>query len=310
MNLQQLNYFVAVAKSRSFTRASESCFVAQPALSQQIRKLEEELGLPVFERRPQGVTLTAAGAAFLEYAQEALRQVEQGKRRVSDLREVNHTVVTITCLPTVAAYWLPEILALHRSQCPGTEIAIRETAGITPEDLDMHEDLALVQLPEDPSCGDPSVHVERLFVDEQVLVLPPEHRLYRGAVTDERVPLRELADEPLILPSPGCGMTRTIARALADARVTPCVRLQTSQIEAIYAMVAAGLGIGIIPMMALNRTHPAIRWRRLADPVPQRTIALALSSSRALSTAASSLVSMIRAAARKTAERENHPVGS
>src|SRR5438876_10980678 len=132
MNLQQLGYFVAVARTRNFTRAAESCFVAQPALSQQIRKLEEELGLPVFERRRRGVDLTVAGTAFHAYAEQVLQLVAEGKQRVSDLQNVRHGVTTLVCLPTVATYWLPPIISKYRQKYPEVEIHIHEHAGCSP----------------------------------------------------------------------------------------------------------------------------------------------------------------------------------
>jgi LysR family hydrogen peroxide-inducible transcriptional activator len=309
MNLQQLTYFVAVARTRNFTRAAEACFVAQPALSQQVRKLEEELGLPVFERRPQGVALTAAGTAFLEYAENALRLVQQGKQRVADLREVRSGCVTLTCLPTLATYWLPKVIALHRARFPEAEIVIHEKAGSGPDDFQEGQfDLALVQLAHETIKQDPCMRVEKMFVDEQMLVLPHGHRLLtEPAYLRRGIPLRELADEPLVLPGVGCGMMRTIAHAFAEARIHPGARIQTSQIEAIYEMVAAGLGVGIMPAMASHRDYPRVTWRRFADPVPQRTIALVTSSTAAPSFAAAALIKEIRALARSTAENELKP---
>lgn len=305
MNLQQLTYFVAVARSRSFTRAAESCFVAQPALSQQVRKLEEELGLPVFERRRTGVSLTVAGTAFLAYAEEALRLVQEGKQRVGDLKDVRKGVVTITCLPSVATYWLPRVVARFRTEFPDVEISIQERAGCTPEEFqdDDLSDLGILQLSEESQPVAEALRVERLFTDEQVLILPADHRLashqgYRSS----GVPLRELADEPFVLPGAGCGMTRTIARAFAEARIQPRVRLQTSQIEAIYEMVAAGLGVGMMPMMALHRSYPEVVWRQIAHPSPHRTIVLVTNNAAALTPAAASFAACLRSLAHVTAQ--------
>lgn len=305
MNLQQLGYFVSVARTRNFTRAAESCFVAQPALSQQIRKLEEELGLPVFERRRRGVDLTVAGTAFLAYAEQVLQLVAEGKQRVSDLQKVRHGVIALMCLPTVATYWLPRVISRYRQHYPDVEIQIHEHAGCTPQDFhNAIADLGIVQLGEELSSrGDGAVRVERLFVDEQVLIFPANHRLVsNGAYTDQPIPLRAVAGEAFVLPKSSCGMSRVIAQAFSEAGIQPRVRLETSQVEAVYEMVSAGLGIGLMPAMAMNREHRNICWRRVRRPVPRRTIALASSSDRSLSPASAAFIQIVREVARQTGQ--------
>ncbi|HUI98872.1 MAG TPA: LysR family transcriptional regulator [Usitatibacter sp.] len=299
MNLQQLGYFVAVARSRSFTRAAETCFVAQPALSQQIRKLEEELGLPVFERRRRGVDLTLAGTAFLEYAEQVLKLVEESRQRISDLQSVRQGSISVMCLPTVATYWLPPIISRYRGQYPEIDVRIHEHAGCTPEDFSRGVwDVGIVQLPESHERAAPDTRTERLFVDEQLLVVPAGHRLAGAAGTiAPAVPLREAAGEAFILPKPACGMSRTISQAFSDAGFVPRVCLETSQIEAVCEMVSAGLGVGLMPAMASGRRNAGVRWRRLKNPVPRRTIALAWDSARSLSPAAAAFVAIVREAA-------------
>lgn len=300
MNLQQLAYFVAVARSRNFTHAAESCFVAQPALSQQIRKLEEELGLPVFERRRRGVALTVAGTAFLTYAEQALKLVAEGKQHVSDLQKVRHGVVAVACLPTVATYWLPRIIAKYRRHYPDVQIQIHEHAGCTPQDFgNAIADLGIVQLGEESSGrGNALVQIERLFVDEQVLVLPAGHRLAQSGSSAQAIALKEVAGEPFVLPKPTCGMSRVISQAFSEAGFQPRVRLETSQLEAVCEMVSAGLGVGLMPAMAMHRDYPNVCWRRVKRPVPKRTIALAWSTEHGLSPAAAAFSDIVREEAR------------
>lgn len=299
MNLQQLGYFVAVARSRSFTRAAEACFVAQPALSQQIRKLEEELGLPVFERRRRGVELTLAGTAFLEYAEQVLKLVEESKQRISDLQSVRQGSISVLCLPTVATYWLPPIISQYRAQYPEIDVHIHEHAGCTPEDFSRAMcDVGIVQLGESHDRGAPDTRTEKLFVDEQLLVVPAGHRLAGAAGSiAPAVPLRDTAGEAFILPKPTCGMGRTLSQAFSDAGFVPRVRLETSQVEAVCEMVSAGLGVGLMPAMACGRKNAGVRWRHLKNPVPRRTIALAWDAARSLSPAAAAFIAVVRGAA-------------
>lgn len=299
MNLQQLGYFVAVARSRSFTRAAEACFVAQPALSQQIRKLEEELGLPVFERRRRGVDLTLAGTAFLEYAEQVLKLLEESKQRISDLQSVRQGSISVMCLPTVATYWLPPIISQYRAQYPDIDVHIQEHAGCTPEDFSRAVcDVGIVQLAQSHDRATPDTRTERLFVDEQLLVVPVGHRLAGSAeAIAPAIALRDAAGEAFILPKPTCGMSRTISQAFSDAGFVPRVRLETSQVEAICEMVSAGLGVGLMPAMASGRKNRGVRWRRLRNPVPRRTIALAWDSARSLAPAAAAFIALVRGAA-------------
>ena len=308
MNLQQLGYFVAVARSRNFTRAADSCFVAQPALSQQIRKLEEELGLPVFERRRRGVDLTVAGTAFLAYAEQVLKLVAEGKQCVSDLQNVRHGKVVVVCLPTVATYWLPQIISKYRRQYPDVEIKIHEHPGCTPQDFgNAIADIGIVQLSEESSGrGNAMVRVERLFMDELVLIFPAGHRFAEsGTSADEAIALKEAAGEAFVLPKPTCGMSRIISQAFADAGFQPRVRLETSQVEAVCEMVSAGLGIGLMPEMAMYRDYPNLCWRRVKKPVPRRTIALAWFSDHSVAPATAAFIELVREAARHA----SHPGG-
>lgn len=301
MNLQQLGYFVAVARSRNFTRAAESCFVAQPALSQQIHKLEQELGLPVFERHRRGVGLTVAGAAFLAYAEQVLKLVDEGKQRVSDLKKVRHGSIAVVCLPTIATYWLPRIISEYRQAYPEVEVQIQERVGCTLEDFcNAIADIGIVQLDEEPDVRSSKlVQFERMFVDELVLVLPKGHRLAMHPPGSDPVPLREVAGEPFVLPKAACGMGRVIARAFAEAGFQPRVRLETSQVEAVCEMVSAGLGVGLMPGLAMHRPYPNISWRTVSKPVPKRTIAMARPANHTLSPAVDAFLRIAREAARE-----------
>lgn len=301
MNLQQLGYFVAVARSKNFTRAAEACFVAQPALSQQIHKLEQELGLPVFERHRRGVGLTVAGAAFLAYAEQVLKLVDEGRQRVSDLKKVRHGSIAVVCLPTIATYWLPRIISKYRQSYPEVEVQIQERVGCTLDDFgNAIADIGIVQLNEE--VGAPSskaVQFERLFVDELVLVVPKGHALATRPSDAGAVPLREVAGESFVLPNAACGMGRVIWRAFAEAGFQPRVRLETSQVEAVCEMVSAGLGVGIMPSLAMNRPYRNVSWRRVNKPVPKRTIALARPANHTLSPAVDAFLRIAREAARE-----------
>jgi DNA-binding transcriptional LysR family regulator len=174
-------------------------------------------------------------------------------------------------------------------------VQIQEHAGCTPEDFrGAIADVGIVQLGEAVAGRIGSgVQAERLFVDEQVLIFPIGHRLAAGPA-EQPVALKEVAGEAFVLPKASCGMSRVIAQAFSEAGVQPRVRLETSQVEAVCEMVAAGLGIGLMPTMAMQRSYPNLRWRRVRKPVPRRTIGLAWSNERSLSPAAAAFMQIVR----------------
>jgi DNA-binding transcriptional LysR family regulator len=302
-------YFVSVAEQKNFTRAAEACLVAQPALFQQIRKLEDELRTPLFVRHRRGIELTAAGAAFLNYAKNALQLLSEGKKRVADIREFRLGIVTVMCAPTIATYWLPKVVSRYRGLYPDVEIRIIEKSGCEPTDLNQTmADVGVVQLDGPTTASARPLHQERLFADEQVVVFQANHALGQQANGARRaVPLLALANEALVLPKPPCGLRGIAARAFADAGIQPRVALESSQVEAICEMVAAGLGVGLMPRMAMRRTYPGLRWRSLARPAPRQTIGLTWFADRGLSPAAGAFVDALREEAAQSRRDRTRP---
>ena len=296
ITLRQLIYFVTVARERNFTRAAALCRVAQPALSQQIAKLEHALGAPVCVRSKRGVQLTAQGLDFLEYAERSLNLLSEGKRRISDINQVRLGSVKMLCTPTIATYWLPKTILRYRQLFPDVELRIVEQPGCAPQDLeDSTIDFGIVQTePKLSALPCQSLHEEALFVDEQVLVLPRTHDLVRERDADAPVPFSLLNGESFILPKPPCGVSGLAARAFAIAGIQPKVVLETNQVEAVCQMVSAGLGIGLIPRMAMARGYSNLQWRSLTAPMLTRTIGMVWSLERRLSPAAAAFVGLLR----------------
>src|SRR5580698_1960236 len=126
MEMHQLRYVVAVARTRNFSRAAEQCHVSQPSLSQQIQKLEDELGEQLFDRMKREAKLTSHGEAFLHRAIRILEEVDAAKREATDARDLLRGKVTIGVLPTIAPYLLPDAMAEFTEKYPGVEIVVQE----------------------------------------------------------------------------------------------------------------------------------------------------------------------------------------
>ena len=149
MELHQLRYFLAVVRTKNFSRAAEQCHVAQPSLSQQIMKLEDELGEKLFERTKREVALAPAGDLLKAYAERVLQEVESAGHHVREMRGLVRGRVTLGVLPTVAPYFLPRRLQAFTAKFPAVEVVVHEdtTDQLAAALLAKEVDLAVVSLP-------------------------------------------------------------------------------------------------------------------------------------------------------------------
>src|SRR5688572_30314046 len=177
MEMHQLRYVVAVARTGNFSRAAEQCHVAQPSLSQQIQKLEDELGERLFDRMKREAKLTSPGEAFLRRAVRILEEVDAARREATDAKQVPRGVLTVGVLPTIAPYLLPALVARFTQKFPNVEIVVQEdtTARLLKLALAYEIDFALASQP----IQDPRLELRELFAEELLLALPPGHPLTR-----------------------------------------------------------------------------------------------------------------------------------
>ena len=276
MQLDQIRYFLAVARHLSFTRAAEALPLSQPSLTNQIRKLERELGVPLFERTTRRVRLTPAGEDFVQAAQQILNLVETAQMEMQEFSGLKRGRVLIGTIPTVGAFSLPPLLARFHRQFSGIELAIQEEGSDVLLQLLLDEalDLAIITAAEAHPSG--ALQRQCLVVDEMVVLLPPDHHLSNR----EAVTLSELKDEQFVLFKPGYGLRRIVLDACADAGFTPTIAFETSQRETIYSMVQEGLGITLLPRSGIH--HAGYTWRLvpLDPPNVTRELSLAWKSTR------------------------------
>ena len=268
MEVHQLRYFCAVAEAGSFTRAAEREKVAQPSLSQQIMKLEEELGVRLFDRLGRTVRLTDPGQTFLPRARTILREMKAAKEEVVERETTVCGSVSMGVIPTIAPYFLPSRIALFSRKNP--RAAINVTEDITVRLMDQLRagiiDLAIVALPtrgNDFDCI--PLLTERLFA-----VLPKQHALARKRT----LMLKELREEPFLLLRDGHCFRETAMEACKQARILPQIVFESGQFSSIVAMVGAGLGISIVPEMALERRADC-NYVLIGDQKASRTIGIA-----------------------------------
>lgn len=272
MNLQDLRYLVAIAEHRHFGRAAEACFVSQPTLSTQLKKLERELGVDLLERGPRHVLLTDAGERILERARVVLAEEANIRNIARRAQDPEAGSIRIGLFPTLAPYLLPHVVPKLHARFPNLELLlVEEKTEIVLQRLrDGSLDVGVLALP----VHDPQLHGEYLFAEDFVLAIPSTHPLARS---DEPVDVSVLADEDVLLLEEGHCLRD---QALAVCQLTGGLEragFRATSLETLRQMVAAGVGMTLLPELAVQPPVPHsgdIRLRRFRDPVPRREIAM------------------------------------
>ena len=261
MELQQLRYFVAVAETANFTRASERCHVSQPSLSQQIINLEKELKHKLFHRLGRKAVLSEAGTVFLDRARRILFEVDDSTRELQDSPALERKI-TVGAITTIAPYLMPQLLALCRNRLPHLQVNLREDfrPDLTKAVLDGELDLAIVSLP----VKDPQISVEPLFTETLLLVVGKPHPL----ASKLEISPADLVDQTFILLGTGSSLLSQIQRFCGDHNFEPKIGYRCAQVATVKALVALGVGISILPQVALAAED---RSKIIAKPLVGRT---------------------------------------
>jgi len=264
MELRHLRYFVAVAEELNFTRAAARLHMAQPPLSQQIRQLEDELGVKLFDRTKHEVRLTEVGRAVLEEARRTLVQVGRvaiAARRAAEGQTGSLVVAFSSSMPHTV---LPRVLRAFRSRFPEVTLSLQERS--TEEQVELLKsgrvDVGFLRLPLEETAG--SLVVEPILVESLVVALPKGHRLAK----QRAVSVKSLANEPFVsLPRHAVpGLHDQIEAMCRRAGFRPIVSQEAQQIQAIIGLVSAGLGVAIVPA-SIQTLHPEqVVYRPIKGP--------------------------------------------
>jgi LysR family hydrogen peroxide-inducible transcriptional activator len=272
MNLRDLRYLVAVADNRHFGRAAEACFVSQPTLSTQLKKLERELGVELIERNPGHIMMTAAGEQVVERARVLLNEADDIVDIAKRAQDPESGSLRMGLFPTLAPYLLPHVVPHLHARFPKLELLlVEEKTEVVHQRLrDGQLDVGILALP----INDNQLHSEYLFDEEFVLAVPSGHRL---SASSAPVPVDVLDGEHVLLLEEGhCLRDQALAvcqLAGADERSG----FRATSLETLRQMVAAGVGITLLPELAVQAPVPAsddIALRHFQEPVPRRQIAM------------------------------------
>jgi len=292
MEMHQLRYMVAVARQGNFSRAAEHCHVSQPSLSQQIQKLEDELGERLFDRLKTSVKLTPHGELFLRRAHRILDEAEAARREASDAKHLLRGTVTLGVLPTIAPYLLPAVLAGFTAKYPGVDLVVVEdtTARLLQSCLACEIDWVLASHP----IADDRLEIRELFTEELLLALPSGHPLTRR----KTVRAADLEGENLIVMKAGHCLGDQVLKFCDLRDVQPRIGFRSAQMETVQALVTNGLGLSLVPAMAAKSPAPVSPvYRSFAAPRPERKIIACWPRQRPPGRAAAELLKAVSEAA-------------
>lgn len=279
MNLRALRYFVTLADTRHFSKAAAACFVSQPTLSTQIRKLEEELGVQLVERAPRRVMLTPIGEDIAVRARSVLRDVDEIRMMCKRSRDPAAGTVRIGIFPTLAPYLLPHVIPKLRDSYPQLKVQLLEekTADVMRMLRQGQIDLGLLALP----VQDDSLEVFPLFEEPFLLAMPDSHPL----ANKQEIQLEDLNNQELLLLEDGHCLRDQALEVCSLAGAHERVDFHATSLETLRQMVVAEAGITLIPTLATQPPVSPTRYMQLrpfASPQPKREIGACWRRSSAL----------------------------
>ena len=271
MNFRALQYFVKLAELKHFSKAASACFVSQPTLSTQIRKLEEELGVSLVERAPRRVMLTPIGEDIAHRARHVLRDIEHLKDAARRSRNPETGSIKLGIFPTLAPYLLPHVIPVICERFPELRLQLAEEK--TEDILNMLDqgrlDAGLLALP----VEEHGMNMEVLFEEPFVTAMPASHPL-----TDKQtICLKDLEGEELLLLEEGHCLREHALAVCALAGAHERVDFHATSMETLRQMVAANAGVTLMPVLSVKPPIPSIdniALRSFDPPSPSRTIAL------------------------------------
>lgn len=259
MDIPRLRYFLEIVRQKNFSRAAVICNVSQPSLSQQMKKLEDEMGGRLFFRSPGNLQLTPLGAEFLNYAQSIIAQVQAAEEFVSSQLEDRQKTIRIGAIPTTAPYLVPRLLQQIQRELPTARFELLEnfTEDLTDALRSGRVDYALMS---PPTHLDEETESILLSEDEFVLTLPENHRL----TSVSEISARDLKDEPLVLLEDCHCISKQAAAYFQQIGLEANVILRSAQIETLLGIVETGYGITFLPELAVRaHAHRKVHFRKL-----------------------------------------------
>jgi LysR family transcriptional activator of glutamate synthase operon len=282
MELRQLRYLVTLADERHFTRAAARLHIAQSALSQQVRRLEDELGIALVDRTTRHVALTPAGERLVARGRRALAEVEAATAELSELSGIRTGRVVIGAMRSTGPFDLSALLAAFHSRHQGVELVVREE----PSEVmlqHLHADaLDVAFLAVNRLDAGPDIQLHPLLSEPLVALLAPGHRL----AGRRRLDMAELRDERFVVFGEGGSLRRIVVQGAREAGFEPQLAFESTEQQRIRAMVSRGLGVALLPASEAEHAGPPVAAVPVRKPALARDVTLAWRANRRHSPAA------------------------
>lgn len=290
MELRQLRYLVTLAEEQHFTRAAAREHIAQPALSQQIRRLEDELGLALVQRSTRRVAMTEAGELLVARGRRILAELEAAQSEMQGLRGVHTGHVSVGAMHTMGPVDVSLALAIFHERHPGVELTVREQSSEELAQMLREDEIDLAFLSVTERIESHGLGLQQLVSEELVAVLAPQHRLGKR----RRVRMAELAQDEFISFRAGARLRELLFSAGRQAGYEPQVKLESNDSQRIRRLVARGLGVAILPRSDAEAPGVEVTVATLVDPALTRDITLAWRSERRHGPAAKEFLDLAR----------------
>jgi LysR family transcriptional regulator, transcription activator of glutamate synthase operon len=292
MELRQLRYLVALAEEGSFTRAAEREHIAQPALSQQIQKLERELGLPLVERTTRRVSITDAGNLLVARARRVLTELESARQELDRVRGIQTGHVVVGAMNTMGPVDITLVLARFHALHPGVELTVREDNSDALAEMLRVDALDLAFLSVTERVESHGLALQQILMEELVVVLPQDHPL----ADRDSLRMAELSGEDFISYREGARLRELLIGAAHEVGFTPRIILESNESRRIRRLVGRGLGVAVLPRshaIGVSTSDP-VAVVQLVEPALARDITLAWRAGRRLPPAVAEFLALAR----------------
>jgi DNA-binding transcriptional LysR family regulator len=278
MDLQQFEYFQTLAKMQHVTRSAEALSISQSALSRSIARLEDDIGVPLFDRQGRSIRLNQYGQIFLKRVENIMKEFYEGKQEIQDLLEPESGTISLGFLHTLSTNLIPDLISCFRIAYPKINFQLGQgPSHVLLEQLKSGEmDLCLIALNE----GIHPIQWEKLWSEELFVTVPKNHKF----ADRKSIRLEQLANEPFIHLKKGYSLRITVEQLFQEAGLTPNITFEGEEADTVAGLVAAGLGISLLPdLKGIDNSklvQISVSW-----PKSQRTIGIAWVEGRYISPA-------------------------
>ncbi|MBU9762303.1 LysR family transcriptional regulator [Mycobacterium sp. TNTM28] len=285
MHTDELRWFVVLAETEHVTDAAAELGISQPTLSRALARLENDVGVALFDRVNRRLRLNAYGRVLLEHARRSISEIHTATEKIAELRDPDTGTVRLAFLHSQAGWYVPDLLRRFRSEAPRVRFELFQGAAheIVERLTDGASDLAIT------SPRPPGFRWRGLYVERLCLAVPREHRFAHRA----RIRLADAGAEPFVALAPDFGLRQLTDELCAEAGIAPPVVFEAMEIPTMEGLVAAGFGVAVVPVPRTERAEPGPAYVPLTEGSAKRQIGLTWNPHREMPPAAARLVGFI-----------------